>query len=674
MPYVPTFGAGDAVAAQGISNLKVLYDWAVTYSQTGKLMISEIGIPGSSNPGTDPIVGSGTGATYAPQWEPTLAQVLNAMDQWGFHWTAWNASEWNVDLRAYRTHDAGNGPLDYMTTVGTVLELFYATTSKLKGVNYAGGEFADQGPNGVVNRGSVSQPGAAYYYPDSRSFAILAGRGVKLIRLPIRWERVQPTLKGNLDPVEMAMLDTVMTAANAAGIKVLLDVHNYGRYDTIATGTSGGVYDLGQAAPSTHRGATVGGTMYSCFNDLWTRLATYFKGNAAIWGYDICNEPHDLTGGVGSWQEASRQAVEAIRAVEYSAPASTPVNIAVEGYSYSTTANWTSTNGAPWLTSTIPTGQTGAGSARNTDAKIVWNGHLYLDPRTNGLDGGYQDTYANELSYAISQGFASWSTVGYTNPTINNSSQSGLRLQYAADLSSQTNAGGTYDPSTNPNGATIASGNTLTFGMVRAGSTDNAMKLTQSATSNETGLRRSLTTALSRIHEIVYEVDPSTPVSISLVSAISHLWRDNNMDDLGYDIGVQGSGSGFIVGLKRTDAPYTFVPSSTPTVLARGTRYKIKLEVTNSALNIYVAPLAGTYPGTPEATIAGSYSGVNIGGTSDGKFYGTDTFTSYYYVITDSVSATYYAPPSGGLIYTPPTGGGGPAPTHVGAATLLGIG
>jgi len=120
--YTPPFGAGDAVAAQSLYNLKTFTDWLTANSQTGKGIITEIGIPGSANPGTDPIPGSGTGATYDPAWEATLQQVYEGMNRSNLHVTAWNASEWRVDLRAYETLHGDTGPLTYRTTVSSVLE------------------------------------------------------------------------------------------------------------------------------------------------------------------------------------------------------------------------------------------------------------------------------------------------------------------------------------------------------------------------------------------------------------------------------------------------------------------------------------------------------------------------------------------------------------------------
>jgi hypothetical protein len=53
---------------------------------------------------------------------------------------------------------------------------------------------------------------------------------VKLVRLPFRWERIQPTLNGALDVNELGRLRAAISRAAAAGIKVVPTVFNYGGY------------------------------------------------------------------------------------------------------------------------------------------------------------------------------------------------------------------------------------------------------------------------------------------------------------------------------------------------------------------------------------------------------------------------------------------------------------
>jgi Cellulase (glycosyl hydrolase family 5) len=51
----------------------------------------------------------------------------------------------------------------------------------------------------------------------------------------------------------------------------------------------------------------------SAYKDLWVRLAEAWKGHLAVAGYDIMSEPHNLPGGVPTWEKASQAAVDGIR-------------------------------------------------------------------------------------------------------------------------------------------------------------------------------------------------------------------------------------------------------------------------------------------------------------------------------------------------------------------------
>ena len=53
---------------------------------------------------------------------------------------------------------------------------------------------------------------------------------MNLVRLPFRWERLQPQLNQPLDTVELSRVKAFVDAATAEGVTVLLDVHNYARW------------------------------------------------------------------------------------------------------------------------------------------------------------------------------------------------------------------------------------------------------------------------------------------------------------------------------------------------------------------------------------------------------------------------------------------------------------
>jgi len=147
-----------------------------------------------------------------------------------------------------------------------------------RGVNLSGAEFASD---------AVHLPGVAdrdYRYPTQQDLRYVAGRGHRMVRLPIRWERIQPVLLGPLLPAELKRVLDVVDQAAAAGLKVLVDVHNYARY--IRSASQGGatlVLGDGQLT-DVH------------LVNLWARLSAALKGRAGVLGYGLMNEPHDLPG------------------------------------------------------------------------------------------------------------------------------------------------------------------------------------------------------------------------------------------------------------------------------------------------------------------------------------------------------------------------------------------
>ncbi len=151
------------------------------------------------------------------------------------------------------------------------------------GVNLASGDFG--GLPGVYGRD--------YVYPGPPQFDYCKAKGLTVVRLPFRWERLQPKLLGPLDTVELERLDDAVGLARDRHLKILLDVHNYARYRDKLIGTR----DVPHAA----------------FADFWKKMAAHYRPETAIFAYGLMNEPHD-TGGL--WPAAAQAAVDAIRTVD----------------------------------------------------------------------------------------------------------------------------------------------------------------------------------------------------------------------------------------------------------------------------------------------------------------------------------------------------------------------
>ncbi|WNG50675.1 glycoside hydrolase family 5 protein [Archangium minus] len=124
--------------------------------------------------------------------------------------------------------------------------------------------------------------GTNYTMPSQESLRNLKSRGHNVIRVPFNWERIQPVLNGGLNTSYLGYLLQTLENANAVGLGVIVDMHNYGRYTS-----NGQTSTFGSAA-----------LKKESYADAWRRIASAIKSNpkayAAVYAYDIMNEPHDL--------------------------------------------------------------------------------------------------------------------------------------------------------------------------------------------------------------------------------------------------------------------------------------------------------------------------------------------------------------------------------------------
>lgn len=231
----------------------------------------------------------------------------------------------------------------------------FAAPPTMFGANLAGGDFGGDG----------SYPGDRgfdYWYPTSGDIDQAKAAGIELVRVPIVWDRIQHDTNGVLDATlwepDMVALDASITAMEARGMRIILDMHNYGARAL----TIGGVrakYVIGQPQlPASE------------FGRVWRLLADRYKNRPSIWGYDLMNEPmgeapNALT--TADWINHLQVAVNAIREVD------TKVAIILEpARKWAHTVDWAEI-GAPLLAVTD--------SANN----LVYSGHCYTDRYQEGV-------------------------------------------------------------------------------------------------------------------------------------------------------------------------------------------------------------------------------------------------------------------------------------------------
>jgi len=223
---------------------------------------------------------------------------------------------------------------------------------------------------GAGNTGGTA--GVNYPIPSAAAIKALKGRGLGVLRIPFKWERIQTKLDAPLDAAYLKLVMQVLKDSNAVGIKVILDMHNYASYP----------YSTGKKFGETN------GPTTAQYGDVWKRIVTAVRADAsaynAVYAYDLMNEPHDLTGGAKTWEKYSQAAVDAIRST-----GETKL-LMIEGHAWSSAASWPKQHPIAWINDPMK--------------NIMYHAHIYMD---NDSSGTYVNDYAKEDSYAKAQGHAS---------------------------------------------------------------------------------------------------------------------------------------------------------------------------------------------------------------------------------------------------------------------------
>jgi endoglucanase len=170
-------------------------------------------------------------------------------------------------------------------------------------------------------------------YPVASHLAYLSGKGVHLIRLPVAWEKWQPVLGGPLSTTEVANFKAFMQRAQQYNMQVILDLHNFGRYNVNYWAQAAANYGI--AATGTDPQDIIGSTTvtYALYQDVWTKMATTLAGTPGLVGYDIMNEPYSM-GSPTVWPTAAQAAVDGIRSVDKT------TTIYVEGDNFASAHYW----------------------------------------------------------------------------------------------------------------------------------------------------------------------------------------------------------------------------------------------------------------------------------------------------------------------------------------------
>lgn len=158
--------------------------------------------------------------------------------------------------------------------------------SKLYGINLAGAEFAPE---------TIGTLGREYAFPTAENFAYWSASGIRYVRLPILWERLQSGPLWHLRCYELHRgLYATLDIADRFGVKCIIDVHNYGRF-------------FGK--PLTAQQSDI-----DIYRDFIGKLVEATDPHPAVYGYEIMNEPHDLPGDPNTTWLLNAEAAEQARA------------------------------------------------------------------------------------------------------------------------------------------------------------------------------------------------------------------------------------------------------------------------------------------------------------------------------------------------------------------------
>ncbi len=235
--------------------------------------------------------------------------------------------------------------------------------SLMRGVSLAGAEFGSKFPG---------LRGRDYIYPGEADFEFCASQGFNVVRLPFKWERLQPSLDAPFDTEEWKQIETAIELGKKFGQAVILDVHNYARR-RVASDDFAVEHLIGSDEVPT-----------STFTALWAELARRTMNHDHVL-FGIMNEPYDIDASV--WLEIVNVTLAAIRETGARHVALVP------GVAYTGAHSWMSS------------GNTALVGIKDPASNFVIEVHQYLDRDSSGQSGS---AVSAEIGRERLQAFQTW--------------------------------------------------------------------------------------------------------------------------------------------------------------------------------------------------------------------------------------------------------------------------
>lgn len=185
--------------------------------------------------------------------------------------------------------------------------------------------------------------GTHYQFAEERWWKQWSEMNIKNVRLAFKWERIQPTYKGELDETHTDWLTKCFDWADKYGMTIVLNMHNYMRREV-----NGTKHLIGTDVVPT-----------DAFIDCWVKIANFAKGHKSVIGYGLMNEPYKTN---GTWARIAQQTYDAVN------KADPDTDIYVAGDFYSSASKW------PEVNPDFPL----------KGDRIVYEAHSYLDEDNSG--------------------------------------------------------------------------------------------------------------------------------------------------------------------------------------------------------------------------------------------------------------------------------------------------
>jgi endoglucanase len=242
-----------------------------------------------------------------------------------------------------------------------------------RGISLASAEFQADHIPGVYERD--------YVYPPSQNVDYYKSRGFDLIRLPFLWERLQRTLFGEFNPIELSRIKRFVSIAHDRCMRVILSPHNFGRYLIAGKGERVGSAQVPDEA----------------FGDFWRKMAIAFKDDPAVFAFSLMNEPFDMG---GTWKQSAQAGLNAVRGVD------TERLVLAPGDQWSGAWSWRSFNDDFLL--------------RDPSDRLIYEAHQYFDSDHSGT---YRQSYDQSAAYPnlgvdLVKPFAEWLRIHKLRGTI----------------------------------------------------------------------------------------------------------------------------------------------------------------------------------------------------------------------------------------------------------------